>query len=383
MKKAVFGSLLSAGLLAVSVPVMAEEAAPAVAPVAPEAVEVFSADAVVAVLPEIVGKVNGKNATREDVKNFLLSQTEDGKLPPQLTPEVMERIGFQIVQNYLIQTMLLAEAANEDIVASKENALKELSNQLKDIPPQQLEMLKQQLNSGEKPQTIEEYLSSIAEKPMVQQQIAVKTLLDKKVVNAINVDEELKKFYEEHKEDPNMYEGDDEGMLSASHILVAYPDGEDGRPAAPADEAAKAEYKAKAQAAFDRLKAGEKFEDVAMDVSDCPSGDRGGNLGSFAPQQMVPAFSEAVQKLEVGTYSEPVETEFGYHIILRNPLKPKRQLSFEEFCEIYGNDIKGQKIAEAVEEYIANQSKLAELENAIPVPQMPEFNMAPAGNVAE
>jgi len=65
------------------------------------------------------------------------------------------------------------------------------------------------------------------------------------------------------------------------------------------------------------------FAALAKEHSDCPSGTEGGSLGSFAPNQMVPEFSQATIGLAVGEVSDLVETPFGYHIIRRQELPPK------------------------------------------------------------
>ncbi len=62
------------------------------------------------------------------------------------------------------------------------------------------------------------------------------------------------------------------------------------------------------------------FSDLAKIYSDCPSSADGGKLGNFEPHAMVPKFSTKTQELDVGEISEPIETQFGYHIILRNEL---------------------------------------------------------------
>lgn len=67
-----------------------------------------------------------------------------------------------------------------------------------------------------------------------------------------------------------------------------------------------------------QIKSGTKFEDLARQYSECPSRKKGGDLGFFTKQQMVPEFSNAVISLKVGElYPEPVKTKFGYHIIKR------------------------------------------------------------------
>lgn len=65
-----------------------------------------------------------------------------------------------------------------------------------------------------------------------------------------------------------------------------------------------------------RLQAGEAFAELAREYSEDPSAPNGGDLGFVKPSDLVdPAFSEAVAKLDVGDISEPVQTEYGYHVV--------------------------------------------------------------------
>jgi len=72
-----------------------------------------------------------------------------------------------------------------------------------------------------------------------------------------------------------------------------------------------------ARAALDRLKKGEKFANVAREVSICPSGKRGGDLEIFGRGKMVREFETAAFALQKGEISPVVKTKFGYHIIKR------------------------------------------------------------------
>ena len=65
-----------------------------------------------------------------------------------------------------------------------------------------------------------------------------------------------------------------------------------------------------------RLDAGERFVDVAKECSDCPSSAKGGMLGRFKRGTMVKPFEEVAFSLPVGKVSEPVRTQFGWHLIL-------------------------------------------------------------------
>lgn len=66
-----------------------------------------------------------------------------------------------------------------------------------------------------------------------------------------------------------------------------------------------------------RIDKGENFAEIAKKVSLCPSGKKGGDLGTFGRGQMVKPFETAAFGLEKGKVSEPVKTEYGYHIIKR------------------------------------------------------------------
>lgn len=63
------------------------------------------------------------------------------------------------------------------------------------------------------------------------------------------------------------------------------------------------------------IEAGADFAEVAKRESSCPSGQQGGDLGTFNPGQMVPEFDQAVFSSEVNTLIGPVQTQFGYHLI--------------------------------------------------------------------
>lgn len=66
---------------------------------------------------------------------------------------------------------------------------------------------------------------------------------------------------------------------------------------------------------------GADFAALAKEYSDCPSGTGGGNLGNFMPYMMAPEFSAATAGLAIGSVSDPVETSFGYHVILRQEVE--------------------------------------------------------------
>ena len=88
----------------------------------------------------------------------------------------------------------------------------------------------------------------------------------------------------------------------------------------------------KANEILAQIKSGEvTFEDAARAHSTCPSKDQGGDLGTFGKGQMVPEFEAATFAMNVGDISEPVKTQFGYHLI---KLEAKNEESIPTFEEV-------------------------------------------------
>lgn len=66
---------------------------------------------------------------------------------------------------------------------------------------------------------------------------------------------------------------------------------------------------------YDEIKNGKSFSEVAKEQSLCPSGQNGGDLGYFGKGMMVKPFEDAAFTLEIGELSQPVKTQFGWHLI--------------------------------------------------------------------
>lgn len=101
-------------------------------------------------------------------------------------------------------------------------------------------------------------------------------------------------------------------QVQASHILLMYK----GSARSTATRS-KEEAEAKIKELKNELAGGADFAALAKQHSDCPSGERGGDLGAFGRGQMVRPFEEAAFQMQVGEVSDVVETDFGYHLIKR------------------------------------------------------------------
>ena len=100
--------------------------------------------------------------------------------------------------------------------------------------------------------------------------------------------------------------------VRASHILLMYK-GSARSTASRSKEEAKTEIEDLKQ----KIDGGADFAEIAKAHSDCPSGRKGGDLGTFGRGQMVGPFEDAAFGMEVGQTSGVVETDFGYHLIKR------------------------------------------------------------------
>ena len=90
------------------------------------------------------------------------------------------------------------------------------------------------------------------------------------------------------------------------------------------------ETQSEAQDLVDQLDEGADFQALAKEHSTGPSGPNGGDLGWFAPDQMVKPFADAVVALEDGAYSKaPVQTQFGWHVILREDTRENEPPTLE------------------------------------------------------
>lgn len=98
------------------------------------------------------------------------------------------------------------------------------------------------------------------------------------------------------------------------------------------------------------------FKEAAKKYSTCPSKDASGDLGTFTRGQMVPEFEEVAFSMKPGTISEPVKTQFGYHLIELDELTPAQVLPFDVVKEKVRQDL---LLAKRQAEYLAKRDELS------------------------
>jgi peptidyl-prolyl cis-trans isomerase C len=160
---------------------------------------------------------------------------------------------------------------------------------------------------------------------------------------------ESRSFY-----DKNLDKFKSDETVKASHILIGVDS------TASADDRKKA--REKAEKLRKELAGGADFAVLAKGNSTCPSSQQGGDLGFFGKGQMVPQFEKAAFALKTGEISDVVETQFGYHIIKLTERKPAATTEFNEVKARIEEYLKGQKVNEAVQKYLADTRKTAKIE---------------------
>lgn len=180
---------------------------------------------------------------------------------------------------------------------------------------------------------------NIADDPEVQARIeraradVLRQGLIENAIDGATTDEALAAAYEELRGQPDFIIE----QVTASHILV--------------------EDEALAREIISQLDEGADFAALAQEHSTDPGSANGGDLGTFRRGAMVPPFEEAAFALEPGTYSaEPVQTQFGYHVILVRE-KEQSEPSFEEL----EGQLRGDLAREAIEDLLAGLRDGAEV----------------------
>jgi peptidyl-prolyl cis-trans isomerase C len=152
----------------------------------------------------------------------------------------------------------------------------------------------------------------------LERQLTVQLLIDSQIAPDVTLSgEEVRAYYDGHLE---MFRAPEQ--VSARHILI--------RLAPDASEEEADEALSRIEEIRRRIVGGEDFAEVARELSEDASAAAGGELGWFSRDRMVPGFSEAAFSLPLGALSEPVRSEFGYHLIEVTERAEERVMGYEE-----------------------------------------------------
>jgi peptidyl-prolyl cis-trans isomerase C len=284
---------------------------------------------------------------------------------PQGKPMLAE-LRASVVDQLVEQTFLLAQAKKKDIKPTAE-----------EIDAKIAEIKTQFPDDAAFKKALGEFGTTEAElREQVVTGLTIETLM-KDVTKDLSVPEErLKAFYAENQA---QFKHDEE--VSAAHILIKTD------ATAKDVKADEAKALAKIQDLLKQIRGGADFAELAKKHSEDPgSGAQGGDLGFFGKGRMVPEFEQTAFAMKDGAVSEPFKTQFGYHIIKRNELRPARTETYEQVKEQIRENMLAQERNQAFQTWIDAQKKDAKIvikpeyqRPADPHGGMPPGMMAPGG----
>jgi peptidyl-prolyl cis-trans isomerase C len=237
---------------------------------------------------------------------------------------------LQVLESLIDQEILYQEAKKAGYEADKEQL------------DQQLQQIKGQFPSEE------QYRQTMAQQGVSEESIlkeldkalVVQNYITERFTSKVTLTEaDARSYYETN---PQYFVQPEQ--VRASHILFTV------KPDASAEEVTSA--REKAESALERYKSGEEFSDLARELSEGPSAPQGGDLGSFGRNQMVKPFEDAVFSMEVGDVSDPVRTDFGFHLIRLTAKNDEEVVPFQQVSDQISDHLYKLQLGELVNAFL-------------------------------
>ena len=309
-------------------------------------------------LKDPVATVNGDKISKAQLDEAFDKAVEmTGVKASDLTPE-QKLEGYRQILDELITEKLVNKAA-AGITVPQADVDAQIAKIKAQFPSDEA-FSKQLSQVGQTPEQLSETIRKMLQQQRwLEDQIAGKTEVS---------DEEAKKFYDENKKEFEQPE-----TVKASHILFRVNKDD-------SEEVVNQKLKA-AQTAEARAKKGEDFTALAKELSEEPGAkESGGDLGFFPKDRMVPEFAEAAFSEKVGDVSDPVRTQFGWHVIKVTDKKPAGTLPYDEVKAQLITYLKSKKQEDAAQELLKSLRDSAKIENTLPPPAVAP---SPSGSAGE
>ncbi len=310
---------------------------------------------------EVVATVNDKKYIRKEMDKTVNALLTAQKVPTEQIEEARKFFEQRAVYSFVMKTILLDEVKKESITLTDEDR------------KEKLEKIAEALKAQNK--SVDEYfkespLGEDAARAEFEDGMLIDKLVTINVLNKIEIsDADIETSINEIKTHNAAIEEKNKNL---------------GDP--------KAQAKTKIDEIKKQLDGGADFAELAKENSDCPSGQKGGDLGEFTRGNMVKPFEDAAFSQEIGKVGDIVETQFGYHLIKvtgktpaveakgDDPAKPEAVTASHILVKIEQpeqpqplpspEDVKEQlkqnKSREAVQSYIAELKNKAKIETIFP-----------------
>lgn len=233
---------------------------------------------------EVVASVNDAKYIRKDMEKVVDSLLKAQNIPAEQQAEARKYFEQRAVYSFVMKTLILAEAKKENITANEADRKAQLAK------------MEEALKAQNK--TVESYfkdspLGEQAAKAEFEDGLLIDKLLQKNVLDAITVaDADVKKAIAD-------IEAKNAELVAKNKDL----------------NTANADKRAKILSLKKQLADGADFAELAKANSDCPSKEKGGDLGTFTRGNMVKPFEDAAFSQPIGQVGDIVDTQFGHHLI--------------------------------------------------------------------
>jgi peptidyl-prolyl cis-trans isomerase C len=330
-------------------------------PAAPAAEQKPAADAKPIELPEVVATVNGKDITRTQLQDIFNAAVQSSGMNVADLSSAQQLGGYTQLLNDLIDRQLLLDAASKEEITSEdvEAEIKKFKSQF----PDEAIFDTQMKQAGMTPEKLQSD---------VREELKIRRWMESQVKTPDVTDADAKSFYES-----NLKEFEQPETVKASHILFMVD-------ADAAPEVVKEKQEA-AQKAAARAKGGEDFTTLAKELSEEPGAkESGGDLGFFPKDRMVPEFANAAFAANLNDISEPVKTQFGWHVIKVTDKKAAGTVPFDEVNNQITSYLKSTRQREAVQKVMKDLKDSAKIQTFLPAVESaapaPEAASQPASN---
>jgi len=292
----------------------------------------------------MIASVNGTKITSEEVEleTANLMMQYQGNMPPEQLQQMQPQIKKQALESLINKALLFIEAKQKNITPDTQQIDDEIKSIAGRFPSQeefQSQMAKAGMNENEL-------------RDKIGQNLMIDTLLKDKLQGIETAgDDEISAFYNKNRDDFNVPE-----QVQARHILLKFNPGD--------SQEVKSQKRLDIAGLRGQIEKGTDFAELARNHSECPSKERGGDLGYFGKGQMVKPFEDTAFTLGIGEVSEVVETEFGLHIIKLMDKKEPHMMPLEEVKDKIADYLKSEKEKQAVGGYLSDLRAGAQIEYA-------------------
>jgi peptidyl-prolyl cis-trans isomerase C len=289
---------------------------------------------------EQVASVDGAVITKKELEREMRKTRDSYAIQGQFPDDTQLEDLKQEVLERLIETELLwQQSVREGITVADEAVADELA-----------EMKKQFINEAIFNNLMENAKMTMPELlSLIKKDLAITALVKKKIADSITLSaDESEEYYRN-----NTGHFEDKEKIKASHLFISLE--------ADASDADRQKAQASIGSLKVRLDAGEAFELLAKEASDCPSAENGGDLGFIVRGTMDDIFEETAFTMQLHEISPIVKSSSGYHIIKVTDRQQARVIPFDEVKEDIERYLLDRNIHKGVMDYLEELRQKADI----------------------